>query len=46
MKEEEVDLICLSESWEREELTLKEVIKINDYSIISNEKEKGKEENL
>ena len=36
VKEEEVDLICMSESWEREELTLNEVIKLNDYSIISN----------
>ena len=36
VKEKEVDLVCMSESWERENLTLKEVIKIDDYSIISN----------
>ena len=34
--EEQVDLICMSESWEREELTLNEVIDIEGYSVISN----------
>ena len=34
--EEDVDLICMSESWEREELTLNEVIQIDDYKVISN----------
>ena len=34
--EEEIDLVCLSESWERPELGLKEVIKIEDAEIISN----------
>ena len=36
VKEEEVDIICMSESWERENLTLDEVIEIDDYRIISN----------
>ena len=36
VKEEEVDLTCMSESWEREELTLDKVIKIDDYEVISN----------
>ena len=36
VKEEEVDLICMSESWEREELTLDEIIVIDDYDVISN----------
>ena len=36
VKEEEVDLICLSESWEKEHLTLDKVIKMDDYEIISN----------
>ena len=36
VQEEEVDLICMSESWEREELTLNEVIKLDDHVIISN----------
>ena len=31
VKEEEVDLICMSESWEREEQTLDKVIKIDDF---------------
>ena len=34
--EEDVDLVCMSESWEREELTLSEVINIPDYTVISN----------
>ena len=34
--EEDVDLICMSESWEREELTLDEVIQIEDFDIVSN----------
>ena len=36
VQEEEVDLICMSESFEREELTLNEVIKLDDHVIISN----------
>ena len=34
--EEEIDLILLSESWEREELTLNEVINLENHKIISN----------
>ena len=34
--EEEIDLILLSESWEREELTLDEVINLENHKIISN----------
>ena len=36
VKEEEIDLTCMSESWEREEKTLDKVIELDDYSIISN----------
>ena len=36
VNEEQVDLVCISESWERENLTLDEVIKIPDYTVISN----------
>ena len=36
VEEEEVDLVCMSESWERENLTLDKVIKIEDYQVISN----------
>ena len=32
----EIDVVCMSESWEREELTLEEVIKLDNYEIISN----------
>ena len=44
VKEESVDLICMSESWEREELPLDQVIEMDDYKVISNvhqRKEKG-----
>ena len=34
--EEDVDLVCMSESWEREKLTLDKVIKIDNYQVISN----------
>ena len=36
VQEEEIDLTCISESWEREEKTLDEVIKLDDFKIISN----------
>ena len=36
MKEEQVDLLLMSESWERENLRLDEIIKLDDHSIISN----------
>ena len=43
VKEEEVDLICLSESWEREELPLDELINIDGFKVISNvHQRKGK----
>ena len=35
IKEESVDLICISESWEREEITLEKLINIEDYEVIS-----------
>ena len=34
--EEDIDLICISESWEKENLRLDKVIKIENYSVISN----------
>ena len=34
--EEEIDLICMSESWERQNLQLNDVIKLPDYKIASN----------
>ena len=36
MTELEVDIICMSESWEQENLTLDQVIKLDNYKIISN----------
>ena len=36
VEEEEVDLVFMSESWEREELTLDEIINLEDHTIISN----------
>ena len=36
VNEEDVDLVCMSESWERENLTLEKVVKIQDYKVISN----------
>ena len=36
VKEEAVDITCMSESWEREELTLDELIELDDVEIISN----------
>ena len=36
VKEESVDLIFLSESWERENLTLKDIIKLDNHEVISN----------
>ena len=34
--EENIDLTCISESWERENLKLNEIISIDDYEVISN----------
>ena len=36
VKEEQCDVIFISESWERENLTLEKVIKLEDHTIISN----------
>ena len=36
VKEEEIDLVCMSESWERENLTLENVIEMDDFKVISN----------
>ena len=36
VNEESVDLIFMSESFEREELTLKDIIKLEDHQVISN----------
>ena len=36
VKEDSVDLIFLSESWERENLTLKDIIKLDNHEVISN----------
>ena len=36
VEEEEVDLVMMSESWEREQLTLKEIILLEDHEVISN----------
>ena len=36
VEEEEVDLVFMSESWEREELTLEDIINLEDHTIISN----------
>ena len=43
VKEEIVDLICMSESFEREDLPLEELIKIENFRVISNvHQRKGK----
>ena len=36
VKQESVDLLFLSESWERENKTLPDLIKLNDHEVISN----------
>ena len=36
VKEEQVDLLFMSESWERESLTLDQIIKLDDHIVISN----------
>ena len=36
VKEEEIDLLFMSESWERNNLTLDKIIKLDDFEIISN----------
>ena len=36
VEQEDVDVIFMSESWEREEKTLDQIIKLEDHQIISN----------
>ena len=36
VKEEDVDVIFMSESWEREDLTLAQIVKLEDHTVISN----------
>ena len=36
VKEEEIDIVFMSETWERENCTLEEIIHLEDHSIISN----------
>ena len=36
LKEEEVDVVFLSESWEREYLPLDEIVNLEDHTVISN----------
>ena len=36
VKEEEVDLLLLSESWEHEHLQLNDIIQLEDHMVISN----------
>ena len=36
VSELQVDLVCMSESWERENLTLDEIIDLEDHQVISN----------
>ena len=41
--EEEIDLVCMSESWEKENQTLENLIRIDDFKVISNvHQRKGK----
>ena len=36
VKEEQVDVVFLSESWERDYLTLDQIIQLEDHTVISN----------
>ena len=36
VKEQEIDIVFMSESWERESCTLDEIIKLEDHTIVSN----------
>ena len=36
VNEEEIDVVFLSESWERDNLSLNEIIKLEDYEVVSN----------
>ena len=43
VNEEEIDLLFMSESWERDYLTLDEIIKLDDHVVVSNvSQRKGK----
>ena len=43
VSEEEIDLLFMSESWERDYLTLDEIIKLEDHVVVSNvSQRKGK----
>ena len=43
VEEEMVDLLTMSESWERENLLLDQIVKLDDHTIISNvSQRKGK----
>ena len=43
VQQQEIDLVCMSESWEREHLTLDRIITLDNYTIISNvHQRKGK----
>ena len=43
VEEEEVDLLLMSESWERDNLTLEQIIRLENHTIISNvSQRKGK----
>ena len=36
VEQEEIDVVFMSESWEREHLQLEEIIKLKNHSIVSN----------
>jgi hypothetical protein len=36
VKEETIDVVFISESWERENLTLEKIIDLDDHTVISN----------
>ena len=43
VSQQDIDLVCMSESWEREHLTLDKIITMDNYTIISNvHQRKGK----
>ena len=36
VEEKDIDLVCMSESWEREDLPLDKIIEIDKFEIVSN----------
>ena len=40
LEQYEVDLVCLSETWERKDLPLEKVLNLEDFTIISNVKQR------